>query len=281
MFGYVNVYKDEMKIKNYNIYRAYYCGLCKKLGKKHNQLVRLSLNYDCTFLAVMLDSLCDTDTVFSNEGCIKRIGKRKTAVNATGLDFAADINVILSYYKLKDDIKDNHSLKACLEILPFLRQGKKIKKKYPQLCNKISLGLERLSFLEEMNCDITDKSAHEFAEILKAVFEYGNPLLADFGYHLGRLIYIMDAYDDMVEDFKKGNYNPANLQYSFKGEFTCEIKESMKNNLYYSMSRIAEIYKELPVKKNKDILDNIIYLGIRAKCDMILNERNNKNEKSL
>ena len=53
MFGYVNVYKDELKIKDYDTYRAYYCGLCKMLGKRHNALARLSLNYDLTFLAVL------------------------------------------------------------------------------------------------------------------------------------------------------------------------------------------------------------------------------------
>ena len=57
MFGYVNVYKDELKIKDYNIYKAYYCGLCKALGRRHNQTSRLLLNYDFAFLALLCDSL--------------------------------------------------------------------------------------------------------------------------------------------------------------------------------------------------------------------------------
>ena len=33
MFGYVGIYKDELKVKDYRLFQAYYCGLCKELGK--------------------------------------------------------------------------------------------------------------------------------------------------------------------------------------------------------------------------------------------------------
>lgn len=46
MFGYVNVCKDELKIKDYNLWKSYYCGLCKCLGKRYNNIIRLGLNYD-------------------------------------------------------------------------------------------------------------------------------------------------------------------------------------------------------------------------------------------
>ena len=59
----------------------------------------------------------------------------------------------------------------------------------------------------------------------------------------------------------------------------------MSDSLYFTLSELSEIYKKLDVKKNKEILDNIIYLGLRAKCDMIINQCNKrkelKNEKSL
>ncbi len=281
MFGYVNVYKDELKIKDYDTYRAYYCGLCKMLGKNHNQLVRLCLNYDFTFLAVMLDALCDDTHSFVKEGCIKKTGKRKIIYSAQGLEFSADMNVIMAYYKLMDDIKDNHSIKSLIGIIPFVRRAYKIKKRYPVLCRTISDSLKRLSFLEEMQCDVTDKTAHEFAVIMQAMFSQSNIELADFGYQLGRIIYIMDAYDDMNEDFTKGKYNPANRQYSYDGKMTEDIKKAISDNLYFTLSELSRLYEKLDIRKNKEILDNIIYLGMRAKCDMIINERNKKNEKSV
>lgn len=281
LFGYINVFKDELKIKDYDTYRAYYCGLCKKLGKNHNQFMRLSLNYDLTFLALLLDSLSDEKNEFSMEGCIKKVGKRKVVTKAQGIDFAADMNILLSYYKLKDDINDTKSFKALIASVPFMHCAKQISFKYPDLKDEIELRLKRLSFLETMSCDIIDKAANEFALIMQSIFKTADKKLDKFGYQLGRLIYIMDAYDDINEDYDAGNYNPAVLQYGYNGTFTEEIIQNMKDNLYFSMSELSTSYETLNVVKNKVILDNIIYLGIRARCDLIINERNIKNEKPL
>ncbi len=275
MFGYVNIYKDELKIKDYNTYRAYYCGLCKMLGKKHNQLVRLALNYDLTFLAVITDSLSNEPCDISRQGCLRKLGKRQTVKNAHGLEFAADMNVLLAYYKLKDDIRDSHSLKALVSVFPFWVRYLGIRKRHKKICDVTSTSLMRLSFLEDTECDIIDKAANEFAVILEAMFKEVNPVLEKFGYMLGRIIYIMDALDDMDEDYKKSRYNPAVLQYGYKGEFTEEIKSKMTDILYFSLGELSTEYENLDIKKNKAIIDNIIYLGLRAKCD-IINERNNK-----
>ncbi len=281
MFGYVNVYKDELKIKDYNIYRAYYCGLCKMLGKNHNQLSRLTLSYDFTFLAILCDSLKEDKATIANVGCIKRIGKRQTVKKAYRLDFASDMNLLFTYLKLKDDIADSHSIKAALSALPFWARARKIKKRYPKLCYDVEVRLKRLSFLEKSDCDIIDKAAHEFASILEIIFESADVSLQKIGYDLGRLIYIMDACDDMDKDYQNGSYNPVCLQYEFNGEYTRQITESISNVLYNSLSSLAEQYERLDVKKNKPILDNIIYMGMRAKCDSIINERTHKYERPI
>lgn len=281
MFGYVNICKDELKIKDYNTYKAYYCGLCKMLGKRHNQLLRFALNYDFTFLAIMADALSDAPTAFALEGCVRRLGKRKTVTKANKLDFAVDMNVLLAYYKLKDDIFDNKSPKALVASIPFALRARRIKEKYKELSSLIALSLKRLSFLEETQCDVIDKTAHEFAVILEAMFGEANPALRRFGYLLGRLIYIIDACDDMAKDYKNGNYNPAILQYGYEGLRTEEISLKMQDTLYYSLSELAEEYQKLDIKKNKAITDNVIYLGMRAQCDIIINERKKEHEKSL
>ena len=54
MFGYITIHKDELKIKDYNRYHAYYCGLCRELSKRHGELSRLTLTYDMTFLVILL-----------------------------------------------------------------------------------------------------------------------------------------------------------------------------------------------------------------------------------
>lgn len=51
MFGYVIPDKPNMLVKDLSEYRAYYCGLCKAIGKSYSEKARFLTGYDCTFLA--------------------------------------------------------------------------------------------------------------------------------------------------------------------------------------------------------------------------------------
>lgn len=272
MFGYINIYKDELKVKDYNIFRAYYCGLCKALGKRYNQAVRLGLNYDLTFLGLLTDSIYDDDTLFENLGCIKNVSKKKTVVNNKAVDFASDMSIVLTYYKLADDIRDDKSIKALFACLPYWFAMRKLKGKYSELVKSVRVHLEELSLLEKEKCSETDCAAHPFASIMKEIFALSFPSLASVGYELGRYIYIADACDDMDADLKSGSYNPLNIAYNYNGNPDSSMKEKIRNSIYLTLSFVASEYEKLPKFKNKDILDNIIYLGIRAKTDMIVNK---------
>lgn len=276
MFGYVNIYKDELKVKEYNDFRAYYCGLCKALGKRYNQLTRLGLSYDLTFLCILLDAMYDEPAVFDNLGCIKSIAKKKTVTDNKFIDYASDISIILTYYKLKDDINDNHSLKALFAILPYSLSMRKLKNKYQSLIKSIKDNLSNLSELEKQNCDITDKSAHPFACIMSDVFAYINPSLSTFGYNLGRYVFFADALDDMDADLKSKNYNIFNILYKYDGTITNADKQKINDTLILTLSFIASEYEKLPKFKNKEILDNIIYIGMRAKTQTLIDKIGNK-----
>ena len=270
MFGYINIYKDELKVKEYNVFRGYYCGLCKTLGKQFNQLVRLGLNYDLTFLAILLDSIYDTETVFANEGCIKNIAKKKTVTDNKAVSFAADMSIVLTYYKLADDIKDDKSIKAMLAIVPYWFAVRRLKGRYGDIIDKIKANLEKLSELEKRKCSVTDEAAHPFAQIMADIFELANPALKALGYNLGRFVYIADACDDMDDDLKNGAYNPLNLAYGYNGVADEKIKRNIENTIFLTLGYVGAEYEKLPKFKNKEILDNIIYMGIRARAEMLL-----------
>ena len=69
MFGYVTVNQKELKFKEFDIYHAYYCGLCRMLGKKYGLTGRFSLTYDCTFLILFLSGLYEPDEEQLKEKC--------------------------------------------------------------------------------------------------------------------------------------------------------------------------------------------------------------------
>ena len=113
MFGYVNIYKDELKIKDYNLWRSYYCGLCKILGKNYNQLTRLGLNYDMTFLSIIIGAALNEKPKITKERCIIHpINKRFTAVSEKALSYAGAISIVLTKEKLEDDINDDKKISA-------------------------------------------------------------------------------------------------------------------------------------------------------------------------
>lgn len=279
LFGYVNVYKNELKIKDYNIFKAYYCGLCKALGKRYNQLVRLGLSYDLTFLALIADSLSADEAVIKKDGCIKHIGSHMICTGNRAIDYAADISIILSYYKFCDDIKDDKSVKAFFARIPYLSAFKKASKKYPGVAMSIKDNLNELSQLEKEKCSSIDMAAHPFAKLTSDLFAGFSPELSKLGYNIGRYIYIADAFNDITDDKKRNSYNPF-LNYSEEYLESMDFEKRVLGTFNMTLNAISDSYSKLQIKKNKPILDNIIYLGLRYITEQFFNN-GGKNDKSL
>src|SRR5574344_48638 len=105
MFGYVNIYKPELKVKDYTRYRAYYCGLCRTLKDEYGSLSRLSLSYDMTFLILLLSSVYEGEEFTDTIRCIAHpVDKRPIIINEI-TSYVADMNIVLMYYKFVDDYK--------------------------------------------------------------------------------------------------------------------------------------------------------------------------------
>ena len=265
MFGYVNIYRDELKIKDYNVFKAYYCGLCKTLGKKHNQIVRLGLSYDMTFLSILADSICDEEPVYKNEGCVKHVGKKMICVNNKAIDYSADMSVLMTYHKLNDDISDEHSIKAFFLKVPYISPFKRTSEKYELISNLIYDSLNRLNELELKECSCTDEVADCFASLTKYIFEGFDVSLGAIGYNIGRFIYILDAYTDIDKDIKSRSYNPYVCIHKDDLDYlkSIEFINCVRGSLNMTLNALSNAYQKISVKRNKAILDNIIYMGLR------------------
>ncbi|EOD01376.1 hypothetical protein L21TH_0597 [Caldisalinibacter kiritimatiensis] len=294
MFGYVTPHKAELKVKEYNLFKGYYCGLCKALGKEFNQLVRFGLNYDITFLGLLLSSLDERKETIRPENCIAAPFKKKPIVQPNKyIEYAANISVILFYFKLLDDWKDEKSLKALVASTAYLLPVYKAKKVYKDKYISIKSDLKRLTELEKKKCKSIDESADAFARLMGTIAvpnfikdEKTSRVLNWLGYNLGRWIYILDAFNDIEKDIKKNNYNPILLQYNYKnnesvGQFINRVKEPIEFTLTFTLDNIAKSYELLDVKRNRSIIENIIYMGTRHKMQQILYKGVVKNEKSI
>ena len=156
MFGYVNAHKDLLRVCDYNVFRGYYCGLCKALGKQFHQLTRFGLSYDMTFLAILISSLEKEEIKLKPEPCIAHpFSKRPVIREDVGIRYSADMSVVLTYYKLKDDWEDEKSFKSLARILYYFPM-KKVAKKYPRQIHAIRENLKKLHMLEHEKSESID-----------------------------------------------------------------------------------------------------------------------------
>ena len=284
MFGYVTVYKEELKIKEYNTYRSFYCGLCKQLKTEYGFSSRLILNYDSVFLALLLSSVLEEDAECVPERCIVHpVNKRPVRKPSGCLSYSAGVMLILALLKLSDNIKDDKSIKDLGASFLLLKARFRVKKKYGDLYKECKKHIDALSKLEKENCENPDATAHEFASILEKLFvpdfitdETQKRILSHLGYSLGRFIYLLDAYEDFEEDKKRKRYNP----YLAKG--MRPEKKAFVDSLTFTLSSFASSFELLNIKQNKEILDNIIYLGLPAALSRATTEKKeNNNERSI
>ncbi|HEX2946420.1 MAG TPA: DUF5685 family protein [Clostridia bacterium] len=283
MFGYIVPEKPEMKIKEYELFRAYYCGVCRSIGKRHGQLSRMSLNYDSTFLAVLLSAVGNEQVKALRKRCIAHpVEKRHIVCDSSIVDYASDINILLAYYNLEDKKRDDGNFVPKAAMLLLKRAFKKLRKQYSEKCSIMEARLNDLLQLEESGCASMDMAAEPFARLMEEVTAYG-PLCTDekhekalrwVGYNLGKWIYLLDAYDDLEKDIKSGSYNPLVNQYKYDGQDICKFKQDIQGrvefNLTYSLNEISRAFELLGPKINKGILENIIYMGMRRKTENIL-----------
>lgn len=273
MFGYVTICKEHLSGEGYNTFRAYYCGLCREIGKRCSQTARLGLSYDITFLAIVLSSLTDGGET-NTRHCLVKMGKEHPCIeNDKAVQYAADMGVILTYLKLLDDWNDEKSIKALTEMQLFRRAVKKARSHYPQIYGQIREQLDRLSALEKEKCKSIDETADCFAKILEILFtpdfitdNAQKRVLAWLGYNIGRWIYIIDAYNDLEKDKKDGSYNP----FIYAPHETADISES----LTFTLENAASAYNLLSIKRNREVIENIIYTALKLKQNAIIGETN-------
>lgn len=281
MFGYVKPFKPELKMKEFDTYKAVYCGLCHQLGRVFGPFAKLTLSYDFTFAAVLSLSVKEKFCGFKKTHCMANPLKRKDcAVPCDETKFVSASAMILFYYKLKDNIKDSGFLKKVLYtlLLPFASVArKKAKKLYPSLDDIFSRMMKEQFLLEKEKTQSIDKAAEPTAKALEEVFaEFDDTQsrpLRRMGYLLGRWIYLLDALDDLKDDAKTKNYNPFLIKfdaYNLTEEKEKEILEYGKGTLNVTVAELANAYELLNLYRYKSILDNIIYLGLKNSAETVL-----------
>ena len=271
MFGYIKPDIPELKMKENELYKAVYCGLCKTMGKCTGCASQLTLSYDFAFLALIRMVSDDIKGEIKMKSCgVHPFKKRPMLMQNEALEFCAKSSVILTKLKLKDNINDSRGLSKLkaktAALLPLF--FKKTDKNLKDLEENVAECINNLTALEKESSDSIDETANTFGALLGILCSYGHNddkarILYEIGYHLGKWIYVIDAIDDMADDIKKKSYNVIVNSYGN------ELNNSHRDALYCAMmleldcmSKSIELLDFTNHNDVEGIIKNIIYSGM-------------------
>lgn len=270
LFGYIKPYRPELLVREDGYYRMLYCGLCAAMRKNTGRLSSFSLSYDFVFL-VLVRSLTD--------GTVPTVGRHRCILhpfrpipmaepNPT-LTMVARLSAVLSYYKLRDDLRDSgfrRRFRARMLLPVFARARRLAAISEPEA--EIRRCLDTLHRLECEKSPSVDAAADAFGGVLAAVFSAGTEgrnriLTCEIGRAVGRFIYAADALEDYEADRKSGDYNPYVLAAG-GAEQTDADKASAHTALLLTLTPLEQAIDLLPDDRAeiRGLLRNILYRGL-------------------
>ncbi len=280
MFGYVKTDMPNMFVKDTVLYKAMYCGLCKGIGNVCGNKGRLLLNYDLTFLSLLVHNLLNVDVKIEKQRCIiHHVKKRPVAVPDKVTERIAALNVILAFHKLNDDVID--AGKGKFRRAVFLSSYKKAKKCEPVLDEIVEKHYKNLLSYEKSKGDSIDLAADPFAlmmqDIMKELLgEVANETVLLLAYNLGKWIYLVDAIDDFDKDKKKNNFNVFINSYPEIEDKPQLMKEKGTDIIFVFgtiLSTIKDLVFKLNFKFNHDLIDNILLRGLPMQTKQVMENK--------
>jgi hypothetical protein len=273
-------------MSEFETYQSVYCGLCKQLGEVFGPFAKFTLSYDFTFVAVLSLALSKECQGFKKSVCAANPLKKKTCLKpCDDLTFSASAAMIMFYYKLLDNIQDNgvFSKLGCYMLLPFAKIARrKSIRLYPKMDIFIGESMTKQIGIEKSDNPSIDLAADPTATALAKLCEMMSDepttkrILNRFGYLLGKWVYLIDALDDFEQDLKDHGFNPyaKKLEISEFNEENYEIVKSYAEQiLNLTVTELANAYELLKLNRYKEILDNVIYLGLKNTQKQLLSDK--------
>ncbi len=261
MFGYIVADRETLTEQEFARYRACYCGLCAAIRRRHGELSGLTLTYDLTLLPLLLGALYQPQETQEEAACIVHPIRKRQRWSSIYTEYAADMNVLLAYYKLMDDWNDERDVLRLGAAQALKKACGRIEQTYPRQCRAVRECLEQLSEVERAGSSNPDEAAYWFGVLMGELFWLQEDAYAEtlrrLGYFLGKFIYLQDASVDLYEDLRHERYNPlAFVENTDHRPLLCMLIGDAT----------AELEK-LPLARDERLLKNILYAGVWGKYE--------------
>lgn len=274
MFGYIRPYKPEMRVWEFEVYQAVYCGLCRQLGHAFGPLARLTLSYDFVFMALLDLALHGEKPQIRPGRCpFNPLVKRPYLTGGAALERAAAAAMVLLYYQALDHRKDERGAAKWMwsAALPFLRT---MAKRGEQLMPGVDQAAARLLAEQaqveagpaslDAACEPTGTCMRQLVCLLAPEGQPGRAL-ERMSYFLGKSIYLFDCLDDWEEDQRRGRYNPL-----VAGQWQ---REEAQQAARMAVAEAAGAFYLVDFPQQQPILENIVCRGLLAVLEEIVQKR--------
>jgi len=275
MLGVMMVRKDELKFREYDRYRGYYCGLCRAIGKRCGSICRMALSFEMTFLAMLHTSLYEPETSCGKHRCLFHPVSKQLMLSNEAIDYAADLSALISYYDLRDGWEDEHRVDKLAASEVLHRAARRAGERLPRQKAAVERYVKLLHEIEQKNDQNLDAAANLTGEMLAELYVMREDVYAKdlrkLGFYLGKFIYLCDSYEDIERDIKKKNYNPL-MARSGEEAFAAHCEQMLSD----MMARAAMAFERLPLLEDAEIMRNILYSGVWLRFEHASEQRKAK-----
>lgn len=299
MFGYIRPLVGDMRVRENEMYRAIYCGLCRAMGHHTGCASRMTLSYDFVFLSAFRATITGEKFDPQPHRCLMHpVKRRRMAEDNDTFAYCARAAAYLTCAKLEDDLADETGMRrlAAKSLRPAARGMRQKAGDNPSLEESIASSLAALRKLEEDNSDSIDETAECFGRLLGDIFAgdldgKDARIAREVGRAVGRFIYVIDAADDAPEDARRDRYNPILRRYG--KEILCEreiterdgtkkkairINENTAQDIYIAalndLGRLSAAIELIDFSRCQSevegIVKNTVYLGMPAELRRVL-----------
>lgn len=252
--------KEKLATDEVERYQSIYCGLCRELRKRIGKLCRLGLTYEMTFLILFLSSLYEPKIKIEEFTCkIHPVHKRKSVVSVY-TDYAADMTVALAYHRCIHNKKSEQRQPRSRLTHDLGEIYRDVQQRYPRQCRAMEEGTENLKRIMN-DSTVSDEAINCFGHIIEELFVYEedhwSESLRNFGYNLGKFLYLMNAVLKYKKDKKRGSHNVLYALNKTPGE--------IEDQLSVMIGEAVHQFEKLPVIQDSHLLRNILYIGVWKK----------------
>lgn len=277
MLGVMTIRKDEMKFREFDRYRGYYCGLCRAIGRRCGSVCRMALSFEMTFLALVHTALYEPETTSEMRRCGLHPVRKRLMLSNEAIDYCADLSALVSYYDLRDGWDDERRMDKLAESALLKKAAKRAGERFPRQKKAVEAYVAALHDIEKRNDQNLDAAANLTGEMLAELYVMREDVYArdlrELGYYLGKFIYLCDCYEDIERDIKKKNYNPL-IARSTNETFAADCEQMLSD----MMARAAMAFERLPLIEDAEIMRNILYSGIWLRFEGASERRKAKKE---